>query len=234
MSDQLSLTPEELLALLATLGLPEPVGLDLAGEVTQEALDLGMRSLIGRGLLDPGADPDVHPHVAQILVVLLDADEIVAISVARSRTLIRAVFYAFGDVGLCASVDELGNVHLELAPAEAAVEQARAALEALRTREPVPEQYAVTAEDAKAALQQLLNGQPASLPLGSSAAAATVDLAGTVQGWAVTEDGLEREAVVVVGLAERGTWVIDGAGERALLTQLRSPWPDSLARFTPT
>jgi len=234
MPDYVSLTAGEWSALLATLQLPEPVGVGLSlPDEESEAVDLGLQSLLGRGLLAPGAsDADVDPLVARLLVVMLDAEEVLSICVATAGSVTRRSWFVIGETGVAALVDELGNIRLELAPLDAVAVVAKSYLSALRSGSPGSEQYPLDLASLEAALGRLQNGQSAEL--GESAAGTvSVDMVGSVEAWIADGDRLTGEALVVVGLPSRGTWVVDGDGDVPLLTQLRPPWPDLVSRFAP-
>jgi hypothetical protein len=234
MSDYVSLTTEEWSALIATLGLPEPVcvGLALPGGDSDQ-IDLGLRSLLGRGLLAPGAgDDDVDPLVSRLLVGMLEAEEVLSICVALAGSVTRRTWFANGDTGIATLIDELGNIRLEIAPLEAVCDVARSYLTSLRSSAPGSEQYALDLASLEVALRNVQHGEPAELGVTASRPM-SVDMVGSVESWVADGDHLNGEVVVVVGLPRRGTWVVDGDGEVPLLTQLRQPWPDLVSRFAP-
>jgi hypothetical protein len=232
MTNALSFTTEEWTALLGILDLPEPFGLPSVAAVSDGMKNVGARSLLGRGMLLSGDTAEPHPDVTTLLVAVLDAQEVVQVSTAHARGyLMTYSWFAMGDTGVSASLDPLGNYRFLIGPVDEVAEQAKGSLSGLRADPPAPQQYPVETAALGAALQVLVEGTGIPTLAGVQAG---VEIVGSVHGWVSDEEQVTEDEVVVVGLVDRGLWVVDADGESPLLTQQARPWPDLLTLFAPS
>lgn len=203
MSDPLSLTTEEWAALLATLGLPEPLGISLLDPddpVGPAALSMATRSLLGRELLTlDGGDDDIHPQLARLILALCDAEEIVAVTLARPGVITTLAWYAIDGTGVAVFVDPFGNVKLEMAPAAEVVDQARRALADLRATTPAYAQHPVEPAALREVFDALSADEPRPVRLALSGEQHEVELLGTVRGYTQIDQTVTTETVLVVG-----------------------------------
>lgn len=233
MAYTLSFTTEEWSAAVTALELPEPLGLDGIAGPDPAALAVGGRSLLGRGLFDPSdTEHDVHPLLVGLLLALLEAEEVVVVDTAYQGATTTNGWYVVGATGVSMSQDPFTNLRFRLAPADEVVAQAKQALAGLAPAAPAREQYAVDPADLRAVLTAFTGDESSAAVLKTGATSRAVSFLAHVRGW--TRDGSDvlESGLMVVGLGDHGSWVVDDDGGVPVLTQLRSPWPE-LKRFDP-
>jgi hypothetical protein len=235
----LSFTTEEWAAVVSALEVPQPLGLDLVlgepdGETDSAALEYGARSLLGRGMFDPAdSDNDVHPLLVRLLLALLEAEEIVLVSTAYPGMTSTYGWYVVGAWGVAMSQDPFTNLRFRVAPAAEVIAQAQQSLASFRPATPAREQYPIDLGDLRPVVAALASAEGPAPVLEAGPATRSISFLSTVRSW--TRDGadVEESGVLVVGLDGHGAWVVDDGGGVAVLTQMRSAWPDGLRRFDP-
>jgi hypothetical protein len=234
----LSFTTEEWAAAIAALELPEPLGLDGItgppdGEPDSAALAVGARSLLGRGLFDPSdSDRDVHPLFVGLLLALLEAEEVVVVTTAYPGATTTNGWYVVGATGVSMSQDPLTNLRFRVAPANEVIAQAKDTFAQLATAAPAREQYPVEPSDLRAVLESLTGEDQPSPVLRTGGTSRPVSFLASIRGWTREGQDVVESSLFAVGLTGHGNWVVDDGGGVPVLTQMRSPWPDALNRFT--